>query len=110
MTRVALRATQAASFGAVAETYERARPSYPDEAVLVAQAWHWVDVERGVREVARVLKPGGRLGLVWNIRDEREDRVTQLGRIMHQSSEQNMGSTNPQVGPPFGPIERLDVD
>ena len=34
------------------------------DAVLVAQAWHWVDPERAPREVARVLRPGGRLGLV----------------------------------------------
>ena len=31
------------------------------DAVLVAQAWHWVDPERAI-EVARVLRPGGRLG------------------------------------------------
>jgi hypothetical protein len=36
-----------------------------------------------VPEVARVLSPGGRLGLIWNIRDEREDWVRQLGQTMH---------------------------
>ena len=45
------------------------------DAVLVAQAWHWVDPSRAVPEVARVLAPGGQLGLVWNIRDEQEDWV-----------------------------------
>ena len=45
------------------------------EAVLVAQAWHWVDPPRAVPEVARVLAPGGQLGLVWNLRDEQEDWV-----------------------------------
>ncbi len=33
------------------------------DAVLVGQAWHWVDVSRASAEVARVLRPGGRLGL-----------------------------------------------
>jgi SAM-dependent methyltransferase len=80
------------------------------DAVLVAQAWHWVDVEHAVPEVARVLSPGGRLGLVWNIRDEREDWVAQLGRIMHQGIEQDMRSTSPRIGPPFGPVERFDVE
>jgi SAM-dependent methyltransferase len=80
------------------------------DAVLVAQAWHWVDVERAVPEVARVLSRGGRLGLIWNIRDEREDWVAQLGQIMHQGIEQDMRSTSPRVGPPFGPVERLDVE
>ena len=80
------------------------------DAVLVAQAWHWVDVERAVPEVARVLSRGGRLGLIWNIRDEREDWVAQLGQIMHQGIELDMRSTSPRIGPPFGPVERLDVE
>ncbi len=50
------------------------------DAVLVAQAWHWFDPERAVAEVARVLRPGGRLGLVWNIRDERLGWVKEFGR------------------------------
>ncbi|MCX8554296.1 class I SAM-dependent methyltransferase [Mycobacterium sp. SMC-16] len=52
------------------------------DAVLVAQAWHWFDPERAAAEVARVLRPGGRLGLVWNIRDERLGWVKELNRII----------------------------
>jgi SAM-dependent methyltransferase len=52
------------------------------DAVLVAQAWHWVDPERAIPEVARVLRPGGRLALVWNTRDERLGWVRELGRII----------------------------
>ena len=52
------------------------------DAVLVAQAWHWFDPERAIKEVARVLRPGGRLGLVWNNRDERLGWVKDLGRII----------------------------
>jgi SAM-dependent methyltransferase len=36
------------------------------DVVIAASAWHWVDEERAVPEVARVLRPGGRLALVWN--------------------------------------------
>ena len=36
------------------------------DAVLAASAWHWVDEARAVPEVARVLRPGGRLSLVWS--------------------------------------------
>jgi SAM-dependent methyltransferase len=79
------------------------------DAVVMAQAWHWVDVKRAVPEVARVLAPAGRLGLIWNIRDEQVSWVAELGRIMHRGSEQDMFSTNPPVGPPFGPIERHDI-
>jgi SAM-dependent methyltransferase len=52
------------------------------DSVLVAQAWHWFDPERAIEEVARVLRPGGRLGLVWNVRDERLGWVKDLGRIV----------------------------
>jgi SAM-dependent methyltransferase len=79
------------------------------DAVLVAQAWHWVDPDRAVPEVARVLAGGGQLGLLWNVRDEREEWVARLGRIIHGDHDQDMRSSAPAVGPPFGPVERLDV-
>jgi SAM-dependent methyltransferase len=75
------------------------------DAVLVAQAWHWVDPARAVPEIARVLSPGGRLGLVWNLRDEREDWVRRVGQIMG-SVEQHR---DPDAGPPFGPAEVRDL-
>jgi len=57
-------------------------PDNSVDTVLVAQAWHWVDPERAIPEVARVLRPGGRLGLVWNTRDERLGWVRELGEII----------------------------
>jgi SAM-dependent methyltransferase len=79
------------------------------DAVLVAQAWHWVDLSRAVSEVARVLVPGGRLGLVWNIRDEREDWVAELGQILHDPGDHRREDRG-IIGPPFGPVERCDVE
>src|SRR6201991_3834035 len=52
------------------------------DAVLVAQAWHWFNPAQAIPELARVLRPGGRLGLVWNTRDERLGWVKDLGRII----------------------------
>ena len=74
------------------------------DAVLVAQAWHWVDPERAIPEVARVLRPGGRLGLVWNTRDERLGWVRELGRII--GSDGDSGRTELTLPAPFSPVER----
>jgi SAM-dependent methyltransferase len=43
--------------------------------------WHWVDVARATAEVARVLRPGGTLGLLWNLRDERVEWMAELGTV-----------------------------
>jgi SAM-dependent methyltransferase len=39
------------------------------DAVIAAQAWHWVDPVAGVAKAAAVLRPGGRLAVFWNAFD-----------------------------------------
>lgn len=39
------------------------------DAVTVAQAFHWFDVRAFKQECRRILKPGGKVYLIWNIRD-----------------------------------------
>jgi SAM-dependent methyltransferase len=36
------------------------------EAVLASASWHWMDLVPTLREVARVLVPGGTLGVMWS--------------------------------------------
>jgi SAM-dependent methyltransferase len=36
------------------------------DAVIAAQAWHWVDPVAGAAKAAGVLRPGGRLTVFWN--------------------------------------------
>ena len=84
-------------------------PDASVDLVLCAQAWHWVDTATGVPEVARVLRPGGGLGLLWNVRDEREGWVAELGALLATKTDQDMRSEEPRVGPPFGPVRRHDV-
>ena len=51
-------------------------------AIVCAQAFHWFSSRATLDEFARVLKPGGRLGLVWNVRDESVDWVAELTTII----------------------------
>lgn len=83
-------------------------PDHSVDAVVAAQAWHWVDPARALPEAARVLRPRGQLGLIWNVRDEEVDWVAELGRIMHGEGGPDH-DYEPALGPPFGPPERFAV-
>jgi SAM-dependent methyltransferase len=172
------RRVRAASFGGVADVYERSRPGYPDDAVCwlageepgdvvdlgagtgkltrslvdlghrvtaveplpemldqlraavpeataveggaeeiplaaesadvvtVAQAFHWFDHGPALVEIARVLRPGGRVALVWNIRDESQSYVSELSDAMVGRTGVDTGSVDPiDKSDLFGPVE-----
>jgi ubiquinone/menaquinone biosynthesis C-methylase UbiE len=51
-------------------------------AVFAAQAFHWFDSPRALREIHRVLVPGGGLGLIWNERDTEVSWIRELNHAM----------------------------
>ena len=71
-----------------AEEIPKASSSF--DVVIAASAWHWVDEERGVPEAARVLRPAGRLSLVWSGPDRSVDWMRSLwaGGIVFSPEEQ----------------------
>ncbi len=56
-------------------------PDASVDAVVCAQAFHWFANHRALMDIRRVLKPGGVLGLIWNVRDERVGWVAALTAI-----------------------------
>lgn len=84
-------------------------PDDSADAVVLGQAWHWVDVPRASAEAARVLRPGGVLGLVWNVRDTSVDWVRELGTIMRGSDAEGLIESDAvRVAPPFGQLDRRE--
>jgi SAM-dependent methyltransferase len=52
------------------------------DAVVAGSAFHWFHGDEALAEIHRVLGPGGRLGLLWNVRDESVPWVARLTAIM----------------------------
>lgn len=79
------------------------------DAAVLGQAWHWVDPAAASAEIGRIVKPGGVLGLIWNIRDESVPWVARLTEIMKGShAEQMLLDGPPRVTAPFGALERAE--
>lgn len=81
-------------------------PDASADAVVLGQAWHWVEPVAASTEAARVLRSGGVLGLIWNIRDESVPWVSRLTGIMKGSNAEKMlAAGDPPIAPPFTGLE-----
>lgn len=67
---------------ALASAEQLPLPDRSVDVVVSAQAFHWFEPARALPEIARVLRPGGQVALVWNDRDERIPWVRRLGRVI----------------------------
>jgi SAM-dependent methyltransferase len=73
-------------------------PDSAVDAVLVGQAFHWFERDAALAEIARVLRPGGTLGLLWNLIDKGEPWVAEIAEIVHESSHRA------EAGAPYGGV------
>ena len=62
-------------------------PDASVDAVVISAAWHWLDPERAVPEITRVLRPGGNLGVMWMSRDSRVPWVAEFNAFARESRE-----------------------
>ena len=56
------------------------------DVVTVAQAFHWFDGPAALAEIARVLRPGGWVMLVWNELDRRRPPIDVLVRVLREAT------------------------
>lgn len=86
-------------------------PDAAVDAVVLGQAWHWVEPVAGGAELARVLRPAGVVGLLWNTRDAGVGWVRSLYEVAGEPVRDrgDVGGT-PHVPGPFGPVEARTVD
>ena len=54
------------------------------DAVIAAQAWHWVEPAAGTAKAVAVLRPGGRLAVFWNAFDPPEDLREAFGEVFRR--------------------------
>jgi SAM-dependent methyltransferase len=81
------------------------------DAVTCGQAFHWFRAEEALREIHRVLVPGGGLALIWNVRDLSDPLQARLQEIITpygaevRSHRDIAPKTSIEASGPFGPVE-----
>jgi SAM-dependent methyltransferase len=78
------------------------------DVVVCAQAFHWFDHAVALPEIARVLRPGGVLALVWNARDEGIPWVRKLSGIIGSADNQTDLAAPAEESEHFGPLEHQE--
>jgi SAM-dependent methyltransferase len=85
------------------------------DLVTVSSAWHWLDPNLAVPEIARVLRDGGRLAIIWT-RMAHDERLPPLDwrALGVRPDDSKRVSRQREVrlpeGAPFGAVETADFD
>jgi SAM-dependent methyltransferase len=86
-------------------------PDASADGVFISSAWHWMDPGRAVPEIARVLRDGGRFGVIWTSRDHEAGWVRELHRLREpgppaEPDPRPEPGPLPEPGPPAEPDPR----
>ena len=80
------------------------------DAITCGQAFHWFRTDEALREMHRVLRPGGGVALVWNVRDVSDPLQARIQEILAPHvgtvrSHRELDPTGVLGGELFGPVE-----
>jgi SAM-dependent methyltransferase len=84
------------------------------DLVTVAQAFHWFDAASAMNETARVLRPGGGLAAIWNVRDESVEWMAMIRELIESARSDTPSHQSGVWRKPFdagdGPFEPLRLE
>jgi ubiquinone/menaquinone biosynthesis C-methylase UbiE len=90
-------------------------PDHSVDVVTVAQAFHWMDEAASFAEFRRILRPGGRVVLIWNDRDSTRSSWNKTLSAMLQSIGENttahrMTGVAPTTVTGFSTVETFRIE
>jgi ubiquinone/menaquinone biosynthesis C-methylase UbiE len=79
------------------------------DAITVGQAFHWFQRPDADRELARVLRPGGVVGLLWNLPDRSVEWVPKLYQASRKAEQPQAEQFDPLDAELFTELEQVSV-
>jgi ubiquinone/menaquinone biosynthesis C-methylase UbiE len=73
-------------------------PSASVDLVTSFQAFHWFDFVKSLQEFRRILKPNGRLALIWTLWDDRDIVSKHYCRLIFEASKEYQRKAQPRIG------------
>jgi ubiquinone/menaquinone biosynthesis C-methylase UbiE len=75
------------------------------DLVTCFTAFHWFDFEPSLREFRRILKPSGRLALIWNPWDSTDPFTRRYSQLVFKASKRHRTRMTPYGNYPFGYVK-----
>lgn len=83
--------------------------SHSFDLVTSFQAFHWFDFKQSLKEFNRILKPEGKLALVWSYWDETDEFTAKYQKIIAEATNKNTDHVSPYDGFPSGFIKKWRI-